>query len=91
MHCNGLCSICGYGCYVGDIKNKENRVLNTKNVEKLQKLDLKTQYSEVEISPSTSIELQNEMKLNEVAVVESVGTYEVTKNIFGKEKVRKVK
>ena len=85
MFCNGLCGICGR-CYIGEIKNE-----NAKNVKNLRISDSQPQNNGVEISPSISTELQNEAKLNEVAVIESVGTYEVTKNIFGKEKVRKVK
>lgn len=50
-------------------------------------------FDSVKTSPNVETIQKEEVEPNEtgLAVVENVGTYEVTTNIFGKQKVRKVK
>ena len=79
IKCSSVCAFCPNPCYRGEIK--ENRG----NKEKISPISP----SEMQgISDAFDTPSSSETGL---AVVENIGEYEVVRNIFGKEKVRKVK
>lgn len=80
MQCNGICSICTSPCFRGEIRGNQETVSP----------NLEAKLSEVFDAPITSAE-KTEPSETGLVVLEYVPTYEVTKNIFGKEKVRRVK
>lgn len=78
MQCNGFCGICPNPCYRGEVPKSQ-----------LQDFADPLPLSKKEIEGAEkAFDAPSETGL---AVVENAGTFEVTKNIFGKEKVRRVK
>lgn len=83
MCCNGCCLFCPCPCNRGNYgKLGENFPISPEEEKGAE---------EAFDKPLTSSEEENSVKLNEVAIVENAGQYEVVKTVFGKEKVRKVK
>ena len=83
MVCNGLCIFCPNPCKK-EVVILEKAMAETMS-ENLRKLN--------EVTPVEQLYpvINEGVSSTDVAVVESAGHYEVVKNIFGKEKVRKVK
>lgn len=79
VECNGFCALCQIQCFRGEIKG-DKETISPKLEEKL---------SEVFDTPiESSKEIPSETGL---VVLEDIPTYEVKKNIFGKEKTVRVK
>lgn len=87
MECNGICSICSNPCFRGEVKG------NQENISPITSEEEKGASEAFDSARTTSSvgTLQNEPSETGLSVVENVGTFEVKTNIFGKQKVRKVK
>ena len=77
MECNGFCSICPNPCFRGEIKGK---------LEEISPISPTEEEKASEIFDSAVPPTETGL-----SVVEDVGSYEVRKNIFGKEKVVRIK
>lgn len=75
MQCNGICSICTSPCFRGEIKG------NQETISPKLEAELSEVFDNTEVSPSET----------GLVVLEDIPTYEVKRNIFGKEKTVRVK
>lgn len=76
MLCNGICSICSNPCFRGEIKEKQETISP----------ELEEKLSEV-----FDTAIPDQSSETGLVVVEDIPAYELKRNIFGKEKVRKIK
>lgn len=76
--CSGFCSICAVPCYRGEIPRSQ--LQDFADPVPLSKKEIEGAEKAFDAPVETGL-----------AVVEDAGTFEVTKSIFGKEKVRRVK
>lgn len=81
MSCNGICNFCSTPCFRGVVENVVNEVQEQSTPQDVNN-------TEDVSSQSRSVVPEQETGLS---LVENVGSYEVSKGIFGKQKVRRVK
>lgn len=75
VRCSSVCAFCPNPCYRGEIRGNQEKI-SPISPNEIQGI------SDAFDTPATSE--------TGLSVVENIGTFEVVKNIFGKEKVRKV-
>lgn len=81
MSCNGICNFCSTPCFRGVVENVVNEVQEQST---LQNVNITEDVS----SQSRSVVPEQETGLS---LVKNIGTYEVSKGIFGRQKIRRVK
>lgn len=81
MSCNGICNFCSTPCFRGIVENVVNEVQEQSVLQDVNSTeDMSSQARSVISEQETGLSL-----------VENIGTYEVSKGIFGRQKVRRVK
>lgn len=81
MFCNGICNFCSMPCFRGVVENVVNEVQEQSTLQDVNS-------TEGVSSQTRSVISEQETGLS---LVENIGTYEVSKGVFGRQKVRRVK
>lgn len=81
MFCNGICNFCSTPCFRGVVENVVNEVQEQSTLQNVNS-------TEGVSSQTRSVIPEQETGLS---LVKNIGTYEVSKGIFGRQKVRRVK
>lgn len=90
VFCSGICSICNNRCYIGEIKVNQEKISPISPEEE----EGASKAFDSAVSDENVVTLQkSDVQTEEtgLSVVENIGSYEVKRNIFGKEVVRKIK
>lgn len=90
MTCNGICFICPNPCFRGEIKGNQEKVSPISSQEEegaSRAFDSAVTTKDVGILQNMDVQPEE----TGLSVVENIGSYEVKRNIFGKEVVRKIK